>query len=107
MKFICLYDNYEVSSPKYNEICTTINELTSNNAAGADNVPPELTKNGGRTLKQKLCKLILKICDKNNFHYKEIKELYIQCTKRETHQNVTTVNQSRYLILHLQYLLCY
>jgi len=30
-----------------------------NKAAGPDNIPPELLKHGGRTLKQKLYKLIL------------------------------------------------
>jgi hypothetical protein len=39
-----LSDNYEVSSPKYKEICTIINELTYKKAAGADNIPPELIK---------------------------------------------------------------
>jgi hypothetical protein len=39
-----LSDNCEVSSPKYNKIYTIINKLTSNKAAGADNVPPELIK---------------------------------------------------------------
>ena len=32
-----------------------------NTAAGSDNIPPALLKHGGRTLKQKLYKLILKI----------------------------------------------
>jgi hypothetical protein len=36
-----LRDSYEVSSPKYNDICTTINILKSNKAAGTDNIPPE------------------------------------------------------------------
>jgi hypothetical protein len=46
-----LSGNYEVSSPKYNEICTTINELTSNKAAGADNIPSELITNLRKNLK--------------------------------------------------------
>lgn len=41
-----LSDNCEASSPKYSEICTIINELKSNKAAGSDNIPPELIKNG-------------------------------------------------------------
>jgi hypothetical protein len=53
-----------VSSPKYNEICTIINKLQSNKAAGSDNIPPDLIKPGRRTLKQKLFKLIFKIWDK-------------------------------------------
>ena len=32
-----------------------------NKAAGSDNIPPEMLKHGGRTLKQKLYKLILMI----------------------------------------------
>lgn len=36
-----LRDSYEVSSLKYNEICTIINTLKSNKAAGTDNIPPE------------------------------------------------------------------
>jgi hypothetical protein len=42
----------------YNEICTTINKLKFNKAAGSDNTPPEVMKNGTRTLKHKRHKLI-------------------------------------------------
>jgi hypothetical protein len=48
----------------YNEICTIINKLKSNKAAGIDNIPPEFIKSGGRTSKQKPYTLILKIWDK-------------------------------------------
>ena len=45
VRFIFLFllgsDNYEVSSQKYNEICTIINILKSNKAACTDNIPPE------------------------------------------------------------------
>jgi len=37
-------NNYEVTSPTYNEICTIINKLKSNTAAGSDNKHPELIK---------------------------------------------------------------
>jgi hypothetical protein len=37
--------------------------LKLNKTAGSDNTPPELLKHGGRTLKQKLNKLILTICN--------------------------------------------
>jgi len=47
--------------PSYNKICSINNELKQNKAAGSENIPPELLKNGGRTLKQKLYKLILMI----------------------------------------------
>jgi len=45
--------------PSYNEICFIISNLKLNKAAGSDNISPELLKQGGRTLKQKLHKLIL------------------------------------------------
>jgi hypothetical protein len=34
--------NYEVSPPKYNQICTINNKLKSNKAAGSDNISPNL-----------------------------------------------------------------
>jgi hypothetical protein len=36
--------NYEVSPPKYNQICTINNKLKSNKAAGSDNISPNLIK---------------------------------------------------------------
>jgi hypothetical protein len=51
----------DVARPSYNEICTIINKLKTNKAAGTDNIPGELIKHGGRTLKQKIHKLILSI----------------------------------------------
>jgi hypothetical protein len=44
----------EVAPPAYNEICSIINKLKTNKAAGSDNIPGELIKHGGRTLKQKI-----------------------------------------------------
>jgi len=55
-------DNHdEVPLPTYNEICTTINKLKTNKAAGTDNITGELIKHGGRTLKQKIHKVICNI----------------------------------------------
>jgi hypothetical protein len=51
----------QIPLQSYNEICFIINNLKLNKAAGSDNIPPELLKHGGRTLKQKLYKLILMI----------------------------------------------
>jgi hypothetical protein len=55
-------DNHdEIAPPTYNEICTIINKLKTNRAAGMDNITGELIKHGGRTLKQKIHKLICNI----------------------------------------------
>jgi hypothetical protein len=51
----------QIPLPSYKEICFIINKLKPNKAAGSDNIPPELLKHGGRTLRQKLHKLILMI----------------------------------------------
>jgi hypothetical protein len=44
-----------------NAICFIINKMKLNKVAGSNNIPPELLKHRGRTLRQKLFKLILKI----------------------------------------------
>jgi hypothetical protein len=49
-----------IEPPTYNEVCTIINRLKTNKAAGPDNITPELIKFDGRTLKQRIHKLILK-----------------------------------------------
>ena len=55
-------DNYdEVEPPTYNEICSTINKLKTDKAAGTDNIPGELIKHGKRNLKQKIYILIQNI----------------------------------------------
>jgi len=55
-------DNHdETAPPTYNEICTIINKLKTNKAAGTDNITGELIKHGRRTLKQKIHKLICNI----------------------------------------------
>jgi hypothetical protein len=51
----------EILSLSYNEVCSIINKLKSNKAGGTDNVIPELIKQGGRTLKQRIYKLIIMI----------------------------------------------
>ena len=53
----------EVPPPSY-EICSIINKLKSNKAEGTDNIIPKLVKQGGRTLKQRIYKLILMIWEK-------------------------------------------
>ena len=50
----CTNNQSQIPCPSYNEICSIINKLKLNKAAGSDNIPPELLKHGGRTLKQKL-----------------------------------------------------
>ena len=54
----------EIQPPSYNEVCSITNKLKSNKAGGTDNIIPELGKEGGRTLKQRLYKLILLIWEK-------------------------------------------
>jgi len=55
-------DNHdEIAPPPFNEICTIINKLKTNKAAGTDNITGGLIKHGGRTLKQKIHKLICNI----------------------------------------------
>jgi len=49
----------EILSPSYNEVCSIINKLKSNKAEGTNNIIPELIKHGGRTLKQRIYKLII------------------------------------------------
>ena len=51
----------EIQPPSYSEVCSITNKLKSNKAGGTDNIIPELVKQGGRTLKQMLYKLILMI----------------------------------------------
>jgi len=57
----CTNNQSHTPLPSYNEICSIINTLKLNEAASSDNIPPELLKHGGRTLKQQLYKLILMI----------------------------------------------
>jgi len=54
----------EISPPSYNEVCSIIDKLKRNKAGGTDNIIPELIKQGGRTLKQRVYKLILMIWEK-------------------------------------------
>jgi hypothetical protein len=53
----------EVPPPSY-EVCSIINKLKSNKTGGSDNIIPELVEQGGRTLKQRICRLILMIWEK-------------------------------------------
>jgi hypothetical protein len=55
------HQSTEISAPTYNEICFIINNLKNGKAGGTDNILPEIIKYGGRTLKQRIHKLLLKI----------------------------------------------
>jgi hypothetical protein len=57
----CTNNQSQIPLPSYNEIFSIIKKLKLNKAAGSENIPPELLQHGGRTLKQKLYKLILMI----------------------------------------------
>jgi hypothetical protein len=52
-----------VEPPAYHEICSIINKLKTNKVSGTDNIPGKLIKYGGRTLNQKIHKLIQNICN--------------------------------------------
>ena len=54
----------EVPPPSHNEVCSIINKLKSNKAGGTDNIIPKLVKQGGRSMKQRIYKLILRIWEK-------------------------------------------
>jgi hypothetical protein len=56
----------KVEPPTYNEICSVINKLKTNKAAGRDNIPAEIIRHGGRTLKKKMHKLMLNIWNKEH-----------------------------------------
>jgi len=51
----------EILDPTYNETCFIINNLKNGKAGGTDNILPEMIKYGGRALKQRIHKLLLKI----------------------------------------------
>jgi hypothetical protein len=52
----------EILAPSFNEVCfIIINKLKNGKAGGTDNIIPELIKYGGRVLKQRIHKLIVKI----------------------------------------------
>jgi len=53
---VCTNNRSQIPLPSYNEIRSIINKLRLNKATDSDNMPPELLKHGGRTLKQKLYK---------------------------------------------------
>jgi len=48
----------EILPPSYNEVCSITNKLKTNKAGGTDNIMPELIKQGGKTLKQRIHKLM-------------------------------------------------
>jgi hypothetical protein len=54
-------DHEKLAPSTYNEICSIINKLKTDKAAGTDNIQGELIKYGGRTLRQKIHTLILNI----------------------------------------------
>ncbi|PSN45867.1 hypothetical protein C0J52_19674 [Blattella germanica] len=57
-------DNEDVQPPSFNEINYIINNLKGNKAAGSDNIPGELFKHGGRTLKHRMHALIIDLWNK-------------------------------------------
>jgi hypothetical protein len=62
-------NNLELEEPTYDEMNGIIKNLKPNKAAGPDEILPELIKNGGLTLKQKLYQLIVKIWKQEKIPY--------------------------------------
>jgi hypothetical protein len=60
---IILTNSEEVPPPTYYEVNQIIENLKIHKAAGSDNVPAELIKQGGTELKTRIHKLITKIWD--------------------------------------------
>ena len=75
-------DNQEITPPTFNEICSIINKLKNNKAAGSDNICPELIKYGGRTLKYKMYKLIFSLNSPCIFIIPEIHQQMHKSLKR-------------------------
>jgi len=63
----------EISPLSYNEVCSIINKLKSNKLGGTDTIISELIKQGGRTFKQRIYKLLLMMWEKEHLpnHWKE------------------------------------
>jgi len=87
-------------------MCTIINKLQSNKAAGSDNIPPDLIKTGRRTLKQKLFKFILKIWDKEQLPTQWSDRIICQAYKKRSRMLIT-IDKLHYLLLHIVYFLYY
>ena len=60
---IILSNAEEVTPPTYCEVNQIIEKLKIHKAAGSDNIPAELIKQGGTELKRRIRKLIMKIWD--------------------------------------------
>jgi len=70
--------------------------LKLNKAAGSNNIPTELLKQGGITLKQKLYKLILLIWNNEQLPYQWNEGISVQLIRRVTDLTVTTTDQLHY-----------
>jgi hypothetical protein len=87
-------DNYdEVEPPAHNEISSIINKLKINKAAETDNIPGELIKHGGRTLKQKIYKVIQKSGIQKLSQLNGMKELSDPSIKQVIGWTVITTDQ--------------
>jgi sorting nexin-29 len=56
-----ILNNIEVPSPTYYEVNQVIEKLKTHKAAGSDNIPAELIKQGGVELERRMHKLIMKM----------------------------------------------
>jgi hypothetical protein len=97
-------DNQTVDTPSYNEICYIINNLKTNKAAGSDNIPPELIKNGGRTLRKALHRLTLNIWDNEQLPDQWNEGIICPIFKKGDRLNVRIIDKLRYSISHTRYM---
>jgi hypothetical protein len=86
----------QIPLTSYNEICFIINKLKLNKAAGSDSIPPEFLKHGGRTLRQKLHKLILMIWNNEQLPQQWNEGIICPVYKKGEDLTVTTTDQSHY-----------
>ena len=74
----------EILSPSYKEVCSIINKLKSNKAGGTKSIIPELIKQGRRTLKQRIYKLIIMIWEKEQLSNQWNEGIICPCTRMRT-----------------------
>jgi hypothetical protein len=94
----------EILSPSYNEVCSIIDKLESNKAGGTDNIISELIKQGRRTLKQRIYKLIIMIWEKEQLPNQLNEGIICPLYKKGDRLDCTNYRPITLLMLHIRYL---